>query len=56
MYKNSLIHFICHRKHTVSIEKTIWLVLFGNTGSRCCVIHAGYISTLRGQNAESLRC
>lgn len=56
MYKNSLTHFICHRKHTVSVEKTVWLVLFGNTGSGYCVIHAEYVSTLSGQNAESLRC
>jgi len=56
MYKNSLIHLICHSKHTVFIEKTIWLVLFGNTGSGRCVIHAESVSTLSGQNAESLRC
>ena len=43
MHKNSLIHLICHRKHTVYIEKTVWLVLFGNTGRGCHVTHAEYV-------------
>lgn len=56
MYKNSLIPFIYHSRHTVFIEKTIWLVLFGNMGSGRCVNRAESVSTLSGQNAESLRC
>jgi len=43
MHKNSLIRLLCHRKHTVSIEKTVWLVLFGNTGRGCCVTYAEYV-------------
>jgi hypothetical protein len=52
-YKNLLIHFICHRKHTLSFEKTIWLVVCGKIGTACCVIHTEFMSTLSGQNAVS---